>query len=112
MKELKKIIENSVYEKISFQDILNQQFCHKKKGWVKMEDIGEERKTALNMAASIIGGRKQQQIKNSLMWKNPQHWGLKRIFFDIRKGKVTCVFCTAQCETHELNQLRKYLYSI
>ena len=109
MKKLNLAIKNGA--QLNAQEILNGRFYHDKKGWTKL-DLKEDKNLALEMIIKVIGGRKKDIIKSRLKWSNPQHWGLERIVFVNYHGKIRAQYYAGQDHPYELNQLRKYLYSI
>jgi hypothetical protein len=112
MRKIETLVRNTT--QLNLQEILNNKFYHNKYGWIKTGMSQKERERAINMAVDVIGGRRKESIRGKLTYASPNHWALRRIFFNIGiyDGKLRCTYCAGQDYPYELNQLRKYLYSL
>lgn len=98
---------------LTAQEILNGRYHHNKRGWVKTNLREKEFEKAVEMIAFALGGRKQNQLRAVLSRVSPpQHWGLSRILFVTRSGKLIAEYCAGQDFSWETNEIRKALYKL
>jgi hypothetical protein len=109
MTTLREILENAKFQ-VTAQDLVNGN-VYTSKGWEKfnIEDSAE----IFYLISETLGGHKK--TKDAIKWslyKKPQHWGLSRVLFDIRNGKIFCSYCAGQDYTTETQIIRNYLKNI
>ena len=93
---------------LTLQAVLNGKMYHNNKGWVNVS-LHTRDKVIKDVIKNIIGGNKQDR----LLWilrDAPQHWALARILYSTKRKNFS--YCAGQDYPRELNQLRKYLYSL
>jgi hypothetical protein len=98
----------AVDKQLTAQEIINGRAYFKNVGWTNFEFHDKDK--VFKMIAECLGGH--QKTKNCIEWnlyKKPQHWGLTRIFFEIRNNKICCSYCAGQCYTTETQIIRNYL---
>ncbi len=103
---LRTLIRNT--RQLTVWQVLNDRYCHKKKGWIKT-NLREDAKTeVIDMAVSVLGGRKSWKIRQALE-AGEYHWGLDRMYL-VKYGKdISCTYGAGQDYPSEIQTIRTYL---
>lgn len=103
---------NCVDYQLTAQQLINKRVCLKGEGWANIELTTELKDYICNQIAETLGGRQatKQNVKNTLLYSTPQHWGLNRIFIN-KYGDdfIKISYCAGQDYTAETNTIRKFL---
>lgn len=102
------ILEATKGHQVTAQELTNGRTRFENEGWQSIELAPELREKLCSDIANCLGGRsaKKQQVKRSLMWSRPQHWGLSRIFINHYDGNYFLSYCAGQDHPSECRTIR------
>lgn len=106
MKNLKEILQTAKNQ-VTAQHLINGKI-YTSEGWTNF-DL-EDKTELFSLISDALGGH--QKTKDSIKWnlyKNPQHWGLSRIFLSLRDNKIYCSYCAGQDYQAETQLIRNYI---
>lgn len=109
MNNLRELLQNAKSQ-VTAQDLLNGNI-YTSEGWTKFEL--EDKTELFSLIAETLGGHKK--TKDFIKWnlyKKPQHWGLSRIFFNLRNDKICCTYCAGQDYQAETQLIRNYIKNL
>ena len=116
----KKVIQFSSYDdilkhagqQVTAQQLINGRMYLKDKGWTDVEISHELRAKLATDISDKLGGRytTREQVKNTILWGRPQHWGLQRVFLEkYGEGQPFITYCAGQDHVLECNAIRTAL---
>lgn len=98
---------------LSAQDLISRRIYLKNKGWADVKLSDEFNNQLADMVAELLGGwrKTKNNVKCTLIWGRPYHWGLKRIFVVKYKGMkhARLTYCAGQDYQVETQQIRNAL---
>lgn len=94
---------------VTAQELINGRTRIEPEGWQSIELTTELKEKLCNDISECLGGWQatKKQVKNSLMFSRPQHWGLSRIFLEQYNGNEPFLsYCAGQDYPSEIKTIR------